>query len=191
MHARLNRHPLHDADAGLVARVGRGDEAAARAMVSAKLPRVLALARRITGDAAEAEDIAQEAFVRAWRHASRWRPGGARFDTWLHMVTLNLCRDQLRRRRERTTGDIPDTADPAPLADTTLDCDQQSGAIAQAVAALPERQLEAILLAHYQDLGNIEAAKAMNISVDALESLLARGRRSLRAIFAGQERADD
>ncbi|MDH7638325.1 RNA polymerase sigma factor [Sphingomonas oryzagri] len=180
-----------DPDTGLVARVGRGDEAAVRLLVNAKLPRLLALARRMLGDGAEAEDVTQETFVRAWRQAARWRPGTARFDTWLHTVTLNLCRDRLRRRREQTMPDLPEQADPTPAADIAMDDAAQGRAVQSAIAALPERQREAILLVHYQDLSNIAAAAAMELSVEALESLLARGRRSLRATFAARGSRDD
>ena len=181
-----------DPDTGLIERIGRGDEAATRLFVAAKLPRLLALAHRMLGDAAEAEDVAQETFLRAWRQAPRWQPGAARFDTWLHMVMLNLCRDRLRRRpREQVTADLPEQADSAPPADATIDKAAQGRAVQAAIAVLPERQREAILLVHYQDLSNIAAADAMGISVEALESLLARGRRSLRATFAAQDLHDD
>ena len=89
----------HDPDTALLARIGRGDAAAVRLLVSAKLPRILGLATRMLHDPAEAEDVAQDAFVRVWRTAAAWQPGAARFDTWLHTVVLNLCRDRLRRRR--------------------------------------------------------------------------------------------
>jgi RNA polymerase sigma-70 factor (ECF subfamily) len=181
---------MDDPDTGLVARIGQGDEAATRMLVGAKLPRILALARRMLGDATEAEDVAQETFIRAWRQASRWRPGAARFDTWLHMVTLNLCRDRLRRRREAVTPELSDIADSAPQADTALDEAAQGRAVQRAIAALPERQREAILLVHYQDLSNLAAADAMEVSVEALESLLSRGRRSLRAAFAVRDMRD-
>ncbi len=173
----------NDPDAGLLARIGRGDEAATRLIANAKLPRVLALARRILGDADEAEDVAQETFLRVWRQAGRWRPGAAQFDTWLHVVVLNLCRDRLRRRREITVEVLPDVADPAMPQDAAMDEAAQSRRVAAAVAALPERQREAILLVHYQDLSNTAAAEVLEVSVDALESLLARGRRSLRHVL--------
>lgn len=179
-----------DPDAELIVRVGRGDEAAARLLVGAKLPRILALATRTLQDRGEAEDVAQEAFLRVWRHAGRWRPGAARFDTWLHTVTLNLCRDRLRKRREVVMAEPPDRVDPALAQDVTLDEASEGRAVAHAIASLPERQREAILLVHYQDMSNIEAAAALEISVDALESLLARGRRALRHHFAERETGD-
>jgi RNA polymerase sigma factor (sigma-70 family) len=173
-----------DPDDELVRRVGRGDAAAVQALVARKLRRVLGLAERMLGDAAEAEDVAQEVFLRVWRHANRWRPGAARFDTWLHRVTLNLCYDRLRRRRERTTADPPDAADPGPGPDRGLLAADVGRRVNTALQGLPVRQREAILLCHYQELGNIEAAGLMGVSVEALESLLSRGRRALRQALA-------
>ncbi|MBX9801170.1 MAG: RNA polymerase sigma-70 factor, partial [Caulobacteraceae bacterium] len=79
---------IADPDEELVRRVGQGDPAAIQAMVARKLPRMLALAQRMLGDAAEAEDVAQDAMLRAWKQAPRWTPGLAKFDTWLHRVGL-------------------------------------------------------------------------------------------------------
>lgn len=169
-----------DPDTQLIERVGRGEPAATRVLVAAKLPRVIGLATRMLRDGAEAEDVAQEAFVRVWRNAGAWQPGRARFDTWLHTVVLNLCRDRLRRRRVTTSDAVPDIPDPAPDAEAGLIAAERGSAVARAIAALPERQREAILLVHYQDLSGAEAAAALELSVEALESLLARGRRTLR-----------
>lgn len=173
----------------LLARVASGDDAAVRLFVAAKLPRVSALAWRMLRDRAEAEDVAQEAFVRVWRQAGRWEPR-ARVDTWLHAVVLNLCRDRLRRRREVTAEVLPESADPAPTAEASLVEAERGKLVATAIADLPERQREAILLVHYQDCSGAEAAAALGVSVEALESLLARGRRALRARLAGHAEAD-
>jgi RNA polymerase sigma-70 factor (ECF subfamily) len=111
---------------------------------------------------------------------SRWQAGRARFDTWLHTVTLNLCRDRLRRRRETTVAELPEQVDPAPRPDEAMGESQRSRCVEAAVRQLPARQREAILLVHYQDMSNIEAAGVLGVSIEALESLLARARRSLR-----------
>jgi len=173
-----------DPDEDLVKRVGAGDPAAVQAMVARKLPRMLSLAQRMLGDAAEAEDVAQEAMLRAWKQAPRWTPGQARFDTWLHRVALNLCYDRLRRRREIATDVIPDHVDDGPAPDRGLLAAETGAQVQAALSRLPPRQREAIVLCHYQELGNIEAAALMEISVEALESLLSRGRRALRAALA-------
>ena len=173
-----------DPDEDLIRRVARGEPAAVQALVARKLPRLLALSRRMLGDPAEAEDVAQEAFLRAWKQAPKWIPGAARFDTWLHRVTLNLCYDRLRRNRETPMAEPPDRPDPGPAPDRGLEASELGAQVDRALQALPDRQREAIVLCHYQELSNIEAAELMGVSVEALESLLSRGRRTLRSALA-------
>ena len=182
--ARGRMATFADPDEDLVRRVGQGDPAAIQAMVARKLPRMLALAQRMLGDAVEAEDVAQEAMLRAWRQAPGWAPGRAKFDTWLHRVALNLCYDRLRRRREIPTDAVPDRRDEGAAPDRGLLAADVGAAVNGALARLPDRQREAIVLCHYQELSNIEAAGLMEISIEALESLLSRGRRALRAALA-------
>lgn len=176
-------------DDALLARIARGDVAATQLLVRAKLPRVLGLATRLIRDRAEAEDIAQEAFIRVWKQAGRWQPGGAKFDTWLHTVTLNLCRDRLRKRIDLPATTLPERADPAPDAERRMIEADRECSVAEAIHALPERQREAIVLAHYQGLSNPDVAAALSTSVEAVESLLARARRTLRRTLT--ERNDD
>lgn len=178
------KEPVADPDADLVARVGQGDPAAIQALMSRKLSRMLALSRRMLGDAAEAEDVTQEVFLRAWRQARTWTPGAGKFDTWMHRVALNLCYDRLRRRREVVTDTPPEQVDPTPTAEAGLIGQARAERVRDAVAALPERQRAALILCHYQGLSNIETAALLDISVEAVESLLSRARRALKVSLA-------
>ncbi len=183
-----------DPDAEIVRQAGAGDVRAAETLVRKHLPKMVGLARRMLNDGAEAEDVAQEVFLRVWRAAPRWRPGGAKFETWMHRVALNLCYDRMRRRREKADPDAGLlVADPAPLASAARLAQQRAAKVQAALAALPERQRAALALVHFQDMTNIQAAEALEISVEALESLLARGRRAMKAALADvvQDLIDD
>lgn len=174
-----------DPDADLVRSVGAGDARAAEALVHRHLPRMVGLARRMLGDASEAEDVAQDVFLRVWREAPRWRPGAAKFETWMHRVALNLCYDRLRRRRETPDADAGlNVADGGLMPADQWLARQRAAKVDAALAQLPERQRAAIVLVHYQELTNIAAAEMLEVSVEALESLLARGRRALKAALA-------
>lgn len=176
-----------DPDAELVRRIGEGDARAADMFVRRHLPRMTALGRRMLSNAAEAEDVAQEVFLRVWKIAPQWREGEAKVETWMHRVALNLCYDRLRRRRE--VGD-PEAGvasiDPAQSAPDAILARQRATAVRTALDALPERQRAAIVLCHFQELSNIDAARALEISVEALESLLSRGRRALKAALSAR-----
>ncbi|MES2180665.1 MAG: RNA polymerase sigma factor [Pseudomonadota bacterium] len=180
----------HDPDADLLPRIGRGDQSAIREMVARKLPRLLALAVRMLNDRAEAEDITQETFMRIWKQAPRWQTGKAKFDTWMHRVALNLCYDRLRTRQDHGEDDMPEQIDATKTPEQYLTGLQQRDQVAEALAALPIRQREALVLQYYQEISNAEAAGLMEISIDALESLLSRARRNMRTtlLLRGFER---
>lgn len=174
-----------DPDLPLLKRIANGDAQGSRMLVDRHLNRLHALATRVLGNAADADEVCQDAFVRAWRQAPDWTPGNARFSSWLHQVVLNLCRDRLRTRREMLPLEqLPEMAheDTPEQAQSSTD---RVIMLRLALSQLPERQREALLLCHFQGLSNIEAAAALAVSVDALESLLARARRGLRQFLAG------
>lgn len=173
-----------DPDADLVARVAGGDGAAAAALIDRHMRPMTDLAFRMLGDAQEAEDVVQDLYVKVWRNAAKWTPGRAKFSTWMHRVAINLCYDRLRKRRETPLSEPPETIDDGLAPDEALSEQETSAIVRAAIGALPERQRAAIVLCHYRHLGNIEAAEALGVSVEALESLLARGRRALRTKLA-------
>lgn len=170
--------PRRESDDSLLARVGNGDRSAWGDIVERHLPPVTRYANYVLRDAAQAEDIAQESFVRLMRKAPDWQSGGASVRTWLFRVALNLCIDHKRVRRPEpldTIEDMPDTDDDG--IDTTLDLQRS---VRTAIGELPDRQQTAIILVHYEGFSGTEAAETLDISVEAVESLLARGRRALR-----------
>jgi RNA polymerase sigma factor (sigma-70 family) len=171
---------IEDPDGELVARVANGDHAAARAIMGRHLPKILNLGRRMLGDQAEAEDVAQDVFVRVWTHAARWQPGQAKFETWLHRVAINLCYDRLRKKPTAALDDVTEPVDHAPGPAARLFEAQLASQVNAALKGLPDRQREALILCHYQGLTNIDAAQIMGVSVEAMESLLSRGRRALK-----------
>ena len=169
-------------DIELMRRTAKGDAGAFRALADQHLGKIMNFAYRMLHDRAEAEDVAQETFLRLWKDAGRYEPR-ARVGTWLHRIAHNLCIDRLRRGRERPSDRLdeqPSFEEPGAL----LDEKRTADAVLLALALLPERQRAAIVLVHHQGLGNIEAAEVMGVGIDALESLLARGRKALRERLA-------
>ena len=166
-------------DHDLMARTAQGDGRAFRTLAERHAGRALRLARRILGNEALAEDIVQDALLRVWTNAPRWRPEAA-FRTWLYRVVVNLCLNAKRR-----AGDLPleaadHVADPAPGADSQLETRERDRRLAAAIGALPERQRAAIVLSYQEGLSNAEIAAVLDTSVSSVETLLVRARRTLR-----------
>jgi RNA polymerase sigma-70 factor (ECF subfamily) len=166
-------------DEDLRARVAQGEQSAFRLLAARHAAPAVGLARRLSGSHADAEEIVQEALLRVWIHAPRWRPL-ASFRTWFYRVVLNLCLNRRRRAPGLPLEAAGDPADPEVGADTRMEQDEANRTIAAAIAALPERQRAAIVLTYYQGLSNAETAQALDASVSAVETLLVRGKRSLR-----------
>ncbi len=169
------------ADPGRIARAAAGDAGAWAALVRRYLPAVTRCAAYMLGDPAEAEDVAQDTFVRLHAKLPTWQGGEDGLSSWLHRVAVNLSIDRRRApARPASLADVGEVAEPAGL-DGPLDRKRH---IENALADLPDRQRAALILVHYQGLSGREAATALDVSVEALESLLARARRSLRNALA-------
>jgi RNA polymerase sigma factor (sigma-70 family) len=176
-------------DDALIVLYANGDPIAARALTLRFAPRALGFAARMLGDRTEAEDVAQEAMLRLWRIAPDWRQGEAKVSTWLYRVVSNLCTDRLRRRRPATLDEAPEAEDGTPGVVARMMAADRAQALETALGALPDRQRQAVVLRHLEGLGNPEIAEVMDIGVEAVESLVARGKRGLAALLAGR-RAD-
>ena len=171
-------------DEDLLARFADGDQSAARALTMRLAPGSLALARRLLGDEAEAEDVAQEAMLRLWKIAPDWEAGRAKPSTWLYRVTLNLCRDRLRKSGRFDTDQEMDTfMDDRPTVEEDMIRAGRATAVRTAVDGLPDRQRTAIHLRHFEEMSNIEIAEVMETSVEAVESLLGRAKRRLATLL--------
>lgn len=169
-----------ESDEELMARTGRGDRLAYARLLDRHLTRVHAVARRFLFDAAEAEDVAQEVFLRVWTHAPRWAPEGARLTTWLYRITMNLCIDRKRKVTALPLEAAGEPEDERPSAYTLHHRGEMQAHLALALAALPENQRAAIVLSYYEGLGNVETASILNTTVGAVELLLVRARRALK-----------
>lgn len=171
-------------DEALLVAFGNGDGEAAAVLTARLAPRVLGFAARMLGgDRAEAEDVTQEAMLRLWKIAPEWRQGEAKVSTWLYRVTSNLCTDRLRKRRHVDIDAIPEPADDAPGVAAGMMQASRADALQAALAQLPERQRIAVTLRHLEGRTNPEIAEVLEISVEAVESLTARGKRALAALL--------
>lgn len=177
-------------DAQLMQRIATGDQRALRDLMQRHLGRTVRLAARILGSTGAAEDVAQEAFVRVWKHAGNWEDpaqAGAKFTTWLYRIVLNLCIDEKRKRSFADIDAIPERADETPDAEANMQRREKSQRVKAALDTLPERQRAAFVLCFYEDYSNKDAADMLGISVKAIESLLVRARRSLRDLLQDEE----
>lgn len=176
-------------DEDLLALYATGDQAAARSLMQRHAPRALALARRMLNDMTEAEDVTQEAMLRLWKIAPDWRSGEAKVSTWLYRITANLCTDRLRKKRGVGLDQAPEIVDETPSAEATMISADRGKALRDAMELLPERQKLALSLRHFEELSNPEIASILETSVEAVESLLSRGRRALAAELSSKRAA--
>jgi RNA polymerase sigma-70 factor (ECF subfamily) len=176
----LRSAAIEETDEMLMAQVQKSDHAAFTLLLDRHLSSLRGFLYRLCGNRADAEEIAQETFLRVWREARRWQPDRVRFTTWLYRIGRNLSIDRLRKHRELGGDSVPEIANEqdGPLDD--VERQRLRSRVSAAVAGLAERQRTALLLAHYQGMTNPQIAAVLQTSVEAVESLLARARRTLK-----------
>lgn len=183
---RLSYLPMVDhnqSDDELLALTARGEERAFALLVSRHADKLRALAFRLTGNGADADDLVQEGFCRAFVQARTWRQEGIKFSTWLYRVVTNLAFDRTRRlklRRPVALDDIAEPVDGRPSALDHITEEERRRAVNAAIEALPERQRQAIVLTYGEGLSNAEVAGMIGVSVEAVEAALTRARAALR-----------
>ncbi len=160
--------------------VAQGDESAFRCLVGRHAAKTFALSRRMLRNDADAEELVQEAMLRVWVSAARWRPDAA-FKTWLYRVTFNLCLNRQRQKTFAPLDEACDPPDPSPSAADQLERRETDSLVAKAIAGLPDRQRAAIVLTFYEGLSNAETASVLDTTISSVEALLVRAKRSLRA----------
>lgn len=180
-------NPTHLDDPALAELVVKGDEKAFAEVVRRHQDAVYGFAFRMLTQSQEAEDAAQEAFLRFYKTAGQYRRDAC-LRTYLMRIVKNVCIDMLRKKKPQILADPPDTPDP----DTPLDL--LEGALTQqalekAIAQLPANQRTAILLRHVEQMSYKRIADIMDLSLGAVESLLVRARRAVRKMLVKQDRS--
>jgi RNA polymerase sigma-70 factor (ECF subfamily) len=178
--------PGEASDAALLAAATRRDASAFAHLVARYEKQVFRVVWRLTSGHSDTEDITQEVFLRLWRNPGQLREAGA-LKGWLMRVASNLAMDRFRVKPMQDLELATDVGDGKPSAEDEMAKTWTTGKIDMAIAALPDRQKLALILVHFEQLGNIKAASVMDVSVDALESLLARARRSLKMALAADK----
>lgn len=183
-----NHRPVEsETDDDLIIRIAAQDQDAAQILVQKHLDFVLRVCQQKLGDRQQAEDAAQEVFLAVWRKASSWQPGQAKVTTWLYRIATNKSFDILRKRRAADDiDDFDQLAGDEPEADHVLSIGDDRRLLAAALAKLSLPQRQAVELYYFKQIKQDEAAKQMNLSVAAFESVLRRARQALHTELARQ-----
>jgi RNA polymerase sigma-70 factor (ECF subfamily) len=183
-------------DEELVARATAGDHDAFNQLVKRWERPIYALAYRTLGRDEEARDVVQDAFLRAYRGLKGFK-GEAKFSSWLYRITLNLCRDWMRKERRAPVAQTPEGVDPIDLADQQaaptesvedlVARREMSAAVQQAMAELPEEQRTAIMLKEYHGLTFQEIAEQLDCPLSTVKTRLYQGLTVLRRRLERQQ----
>ena len=179
--------PVLDEDEELLTRLAADDEAAFRLLVERHIDRAFGIALRIVGSRADAEDVVQDTMLKVWTHRGKWQHGRAKFSTWLYRVVTNRCIDLHRRPRTDNVDAVPEQADAQPDVVSTMQRNEVTTMLEDAMQRLPEQQRIAVILSYHENMSNGEIAEVMDTTVSAVESLLKRGRQQLRDLLRRHE----
>ena len=175
-------------DVALMLRVKSGDIAAFEELVEIYQGPVIGTVGKMLGGYSDAEDIAQQVFVRVWKSAERYQPK-AKFTTWLFTITRNLVFNETRRRRRKPTVSVDEREEESPqiVEDVqTVSPDQKvlqaelEASVDKAIRELPEKQRMAVVLRRYEEMPYDEIGRILSMSVPAVKSLLFRARTQLK-----------
>lgn len=169
-------------DVELMLALKAGDENAFTELVDRHRDAVVNLTYRYLGNRTDAEDLAQEVFLKIYRARDRYEPA-AKFTTWLYRVAANACLNEVRDRRRRPThsaGDLEDAAGGGASPVEEAERSELREQVRAALAELPERQRMALLLNKFHGLGYEEMADSLGMTVPAVKSLLVRARENVR-----------
>lgn len=174
-------------DDALVTRSSAGDRDAFTTLAERHMDMLYATAWRLCGDRTMAEDVVQESLVRLWTKGASWdKSRGASVKTWLCRIACNLCTDMLRQKKWKPVELNEDIAAAPGSVEKDVHAKETETIVANCVRKLPERQRMALVLCHYQEMSNAEAAQIMGVTAKGVESLLVRARQSLRRMLEGQ-----
>jgi RNA polymerase sigma-70 factor, ECF subfamily len=173
---------METSDSQLIERLQRGEDAAFDELLSLYQHPVINFCYRLLGDAGDADDVAQDVFVRVYQRIGDYRPGG-KFSTWLFALARNACIDRLRYRKRHPTEPLDGAPEPATVSHET-EAREIGEHIAAAVSELPEDQRTALVLAEYHGMSYVEIADIMRTSEKSVESRLYRAKQTLRQRLA-------
>jgi RNA polymerase sigma-70 factor (ECF subfamily) len=170
--------------------VGEGDAKAYRELIRRHAEKLHHYALRLLRNSADAEDVIQDTFLRLWLHATDYVPS-ARVATWLHRIAHNLAVDRMRNRKPlEVSDDNIELTQFTELQLDQLDAKRDAEALHRALDALPARQAAALVLVHLNGLSGKEASEVLGVGETAVESLLSRARRNLKARMGNLSRSD-
>jgi RNA polymerase sigma-70 factor (ECF subfamily) len=180
-------HNKDDADAHLIMQIAQGDEKAFEQLVHKYEQAVFSTIYRYIGNRDDVEDLAQEIFLKIWRNAKKFK-GKSKFSTWLYRIVVNHCINYRRKHRRKhvSLDELTDKGVTPEALKVTPDWEQKRRVelVRKAVSELPDRQRMALVLSQFEGRSYKEIAEIMKISLSSVESLIFRGRSSLRKKLA-------